>query len=153
MATGFVNRVKGKEQMAVLSLGSTSQRVDQNPSNATITPAASTANVSLVTIQFKDANNNNVAYPVNFDLWLSDAATGAGLTGTLASGAIVAGASGIIFGADIVTKKVFKCQSTAAGLFILSITDTAKTGFYVCVTTPGDGQPIVSAQLVAGNYG
>lgn len=151
MATGFVQRFKGKVAFTAFTLGSLGKRLDQVPSNATFTPAAGSANVSLVSIQFQDANGNNVAFPVNFDLWLSDAATGTGLTATVASGAVAAGASGINITSDFVTKKWFRCQSNAAGLYILSITDTAKTGFYVCVTVHGG--PVVSAQLVTGNYG
>lgn len=151
MATGFVQRWKGKIAPAVLYLGSTSERVDQHPCTATIAAAASTANVCLVTVTVKDSNGNTIAFPTNFDIWLSDAATGAGLTVTTASGAVAAGASGIDL-ATLVSKKALKVQSTAAGVYILSITDTAKTTFYVCVQL-ADGVPVIGTQLTAANYG
>lgn len=152
MATGFVQRFKGKIQAANITLGSLGDRMDLQALTATISPAASTANVCLVTITFKDANGTAVAFPVNFDLWLSDAATGVYPTAVTASGAVTTGASGVIM-FTYLAKFALRCQSTAAGVYILSITDTAKTGFYVCVQTPGNGKPVVSAQLVTANYG
>lgn len=122
------------------------------PASATLTPAAGASNVCLVTIQLKDAGGTNLATSRNIDVWLSDAATGIGLTATTASGAVAAGASGT----DMFTytsKKHLKVQTTAAGVYILSITDTAKTGFYVCCQLSGAGNNQVSAQLVTGNYG
>lgn len=124
------------------------------PQKATITPAAGTpgSNISLVSIQVQDGGGNNLAFPTNMDVFLSDSAAGVGLTATAASGAVAAGASGTDFG-DYLAKKAKYVQTTAAGLYILSITDVAKTGFYVCVNLPGQAKPIVSAQLIAANYG
>jgi hypothetical protein len=118
----------------------------------TFTPAAGSANVSLVTLQVTDGNGNSVAGVFNFDIWLSDAATGAGLTATTASGAVGAGASGADFG-DYTAKKAKRVQTDATGKYILSITDTAKTGFYVAAQTPGSRRAAVSAQLITANYG
>jgi hypothetical protein len=58
--------------------------------NATLAAAAGGTNVCEVTITFKDYNGDTFAGVVNFDVWLSDAATGAGLTGTSASGTVQA---------------------------------------------------------------
>jgi hypothetical protein len=118
--------------------------------SATFSPASSTSNVCLVTIQVLDGSGNAITGPVNLDIWLSDAATGLGLTATSASGTVVAGASGTDLG-DYTAKKAKRVQTTAAGLYILQITDTGKTGFYVCTEVGGKIQ--VSAQLVTGNYG
>lgn len=122
------------------------------PANVTITPAAGGANVSLVTFQAKDAAGNNLAYPTPLTVYLSDAATGAGLTATTASGAVAAGASGTDLAA-LVAKKALSVQTDATGKYILSITDTGKTGFYPACYIPGRGAPVVGGQLVAGNYG
>jgi hypothetical protein len=133
---------------AVVALGSEGTPVAYR---CTITPAAGSANVCLVTIQFTDGAGNAMPVPINFDLTLSDAATGAGLTAVTASGAVAAGASGTDLG-TFTSKKALHCQTDATGKYILSITDTSKTGFYVVVQA-GLGNLIVSAQLVAGNYG
>lgn len=121
------------------------------PAYCTFTPAAGGANVTNISIQFKDAGGNNIAYPVDFTVSLSDAATGAGLTATTASGTVVAGASGTDLG-TLTAKKALVSRSTAAGLYILQITDTAKTGFYPVVSFQGQ-RFFVGSQLVTANYG
>lgn len=120
------------------------------PASITITPAAGTSNVCLATIQVLDTNGNAIATKEVLDVWLSDAATGAGLTGTSASGAVGAGTAGT----DLIVrtaKKETLVQTDATGKYILSITDSSKTGFYIAVQR---GSVLtVSAQLVSGNYG
>jgi predicted RecA/RadA family phage recombinase len=120
---------------------------------ATIVPAAGGANITLITITMRDANGAAVAAPVNFDVWLSDAATGAGLNAVDASGTVVAAAGGGTVLGTYTAKKALRVQTTAAGTFVLQITDTAKTGWYPCVQVPGTGRTIVGAQLVTANYG
>jgi hypothetical protein len=122
------------------------------PEKASISAAAGSANVCLVTFQVKDGGGNNVASPTELDVWLSDAATGIGLTGTTASGTVAAGASGTDLG-DLTVKKSKRVLTDATGKYILSITDTGKTGFYPCCAIPGTGKAQVGAQLVTGNYG
>jgi hypothetical protein len=121
------------------------------PASVTLTPAAAGANVSEVTITVKDGAGVTLPGVFNFDLWLSDAASGAGLTATTASGAVAAKASS---GADLgafTAKKALRCQTLATGVYTLSITDSSKTGFYVCASVAG--RTFVSAQLSAGSYG
>lgn len=121
--------------------------------SATFTPAAGGANVSEVTIQLKDGDGTNIATARNLEIWLSDAATGLGITGTTASGTVQAkAASGTVLTA-VTAKKHILAQTLANGSFVLEITDTAKTGFYVAVRNPTTGGIHVSAQLVTGNYG
>jgi hypothetical protein len=126
--------------------------LDGAPANITFAAAAGAANVCEVTITMKDAAGATLAGVRNFDLWLSDAATGAGLTATTASGAVTAKASS---GADLgalTAKKMLRAQTKADGTFVLSITDTSKTGFYVAAQVAQLG-PKISSQLVTGNYG
>ena len=91
-------------------------------------PAAGGANVCEVTITL---NHTGRALPIPtiFPVWLSDAATGAGLTATTASGTVTAKtASGTVIG-TLTSKKALSVQSKADGTFILEITDSAKTGW------------------------
>lgn len=122
------------------------------PQQVTISVAAGSANVSLVTFQLKDAAGNALTVPTEMTIWLSDASTGIGLTATTASGAVGAGASGTDFGA-MTAKKALDVLTDATGKYILSITDTSKTGFFPCCTIPGVNKAAVGAQLVTGNYG
>ena len=124
------------------------------PVSASLTPAAGGANVCLVSIQVKDGAGVNLTRPVMLEVWLSDAATGIGLTAVTASGAVGAGASGTDLVAQV-AKKLMLVQTNAAGLYVLSITDTVKSGFFVACAIVGEGTGAfqVSAQLVTGNYG
>lgn len=123
------------------------------PFNMAISAAqGASSNHSSVSFQMQDIGGNPVAGVFEFSFWLSDAATGVGLTATTASGGYAAlAASGAILDAGI-TSKSNRAQTNAAGLFVLDITDTAKTGFYPCaIGVPGF--PVqVGTQLVAGNY-
>lgn len=126
---------------------------DNMPANITFSPAAGGANVCEVTCTVKDAAGATIAGVFTFDLWLSDAATGAGLTGTTASGTVTnKAASGIVIATNT-AKKALRVQTLATGIFILEITDTGKTGFYVAAELPSIGSTKISSQLVAGNYG
>src|SRR5690349_2854728 len=112
---------------------------DLYPQSASISAAPGSANVSLVTFQLKDGAGNNLANVTEMDVWLSDAATGIGLTATTASGAVAAGASGADLG-DLTVKKAKRVATDATGKYILSITDTGKTGFYPACSIPGTGK-------------
>lgn len=117
-----------------------------------MTAAAGTTNVCNVTVTAQDYDGNALAQIVVFDLWLSDAASGAGLTATTASGGIAAGSKGAVLGV-LTTAKALRVQTDATGTFILSITDTAKTAFNVCASGPNSSGAVVGATLATGNYG
>ena len=124
-----------------------------SPSVLSLSAAPAATNVSEVTITVKDALGATVPGVFAFDLWLSDAATGAGLTATTASGAVAAKAAN---GTDITVytaKKSQRVQTLSTGIYILSITDTAKTGFYVAAIAPSGGKTYISSQLTAASYG
>lgn len=117
------------------------------------TPAAGGSNVCEITLQVIDNEDRAVAGVFNLDLWLSDAASGAGLTATTASGTVAAKASSGQDMGTLTSKKALRIQTLATGAYILSITDTAKTLFYPCAQLQNRDGAIVGAQLVTGNYG
>ncbi len=118
----------------------------------TFAAASAASNIAEVTVTATDASGATVAAPVLYHLWLSDAATGAGLTGTAASGTVtVKSASGAVIG-TLTSKKALVVQALATGVFTLEITDTAKTGFYVCAQTP-TGAVSIATVLATGDYG
>jgi hypothetical protein len=121
------------------------------PYTVTFSPAAGSSNVCEVTITVKDYDGNTVAGTHMLDIWLSDAASGAGLTGTSASGAVAAkAASGVDF-QIYSAKKAWRVQTLATGVYILSITDSAKTAFYPCASI--DNATVVGTVLATANYG
>lgn len=125
---------------------------DDLPASFSFTYATGGSNVCEVTIQAKDAAGVAMTRACIVLIYLSDASTGVGVTGTTASGAVTAkSASGTDMGA-ITAKKVLLAQTKTDGTFILSITDTSKTAFYVCVVPLRGGTPSVSLSL-SGRYG
>ena len=126
--------------------------VDGAPATVTLAAAAAASTVCEVTITVKDAGGTAIPLAIPFDVWLSDAATGAGLTGTTASGTVTAkAASGAVI-STYTAKKALRVQSLGTGVFVLEITDSAKTAFYVCVKNPGTGATAVLL-LATGDYG
>jgi len=113
---------------------------------------AGAANVAEVAIALLDGHGSAVAHPQPLKVWLSDAATGVGLTATSASGTVQAkAASGADFGV-LTAKKALLVQPLATGIYTLEITDVAKTLFYVAVQLP-DGRVAVSRVMTAADYG
>lgn len=112
--------------------------------------AGASSNICNVSFQVTDYLGNAVAGVFLLDIYLSDAATGIGLTATTASGGIAAvSADGTILDV-LVASKFVRAQTNAAGLFVLAITDTAKTGFYP-VAARGSAVT-VGAQLTTASY-
>jgi len=119
---------------------------------ATATVAAGAANISEVTITSRDGNGKPVGNVI-MDLFLSDSAVGNGYSAATASGAVTvktAGTTGnLLF--TYLAKFGLVVQTTTAGTFTLSITDTVKNLFKVCVRI--DGQVYVVATLATASYG
>lgn len=123
------------------------------PRGIDFSAAPAAANVSEVTGSVVDSDGAAIAGVFTFDLWLSDAATGAGLTGTTSSGTVTnKAASGIVIATNT-AKKALRVQTLATGVFVLEITDTAKTAFFVCANLPSMGSTQVSTALATGDYG
>jgi len=121
------------------------------PVTFTLAIAAGAANTLGLTVTAKDAKGTTVAQAVPFELHLSDAATGIGLTTAAPSGALT-----VTGGAEhtVLTAKKHITGSTAAtGIATFTLVDTAKTaGIYFCVKTPF-GLYAISAATVTGSYG
>lgn len=123
------------------------------PTDVSFAFTAGAANVAEVAIQVLDGNGVAIASGIPFNVWLSDAATGVGLTATSASGTVTAKtASGAVFG-TLTAKKALVVQPLASGIFTLEITDSAKTAFYVAVQDPYSGLVKVSRVMATGDYG
>jgi hypothetical protein len=118
----------------------------------TFSPATGSSNVCLVTVQVQDGRGANIASNFELLVYLSDDPGGNGLTATSASGAVGAGTAGTDLSAKV-AKKATDVLTDNTGKYILSITDSAKTGFYIAAIVPGTGNVQVSSQLVSANYG
>lgn len=122
------------------------------PSKLNFSIAPGAANICEVTISATDGESN-ILNPVMFDLILSDVDSGEGLTAVTASGTVQPKAASGVLISELVAKKAFTFQALATGDFVLEITDTAKTGFYVGVLNRYTGLMDVSRQLITVDYG
>jgi hypothetical protein len=113
-------------------------------------PGAS-ANICNVLFQLTDSLGNPLSRVANFEIMLSDSATGAGLTATTPSGGVAAVAGEGVILSSLVASKLLAVQTNAAGLFGLAITDTAKTPFFP-VALRLTAAPAVGAQLTTASY-
>lgn len=105
--------------------------------------ASSTTDGMTVTVTAKDEANATIAAPFPLLLWMSEAATCAGVTADTYSGSLTAG-TGTILGTPT-TKKVFQVQTAATGIFVGTLVDSANPADqYVCIAHPVTGAPIAS---------
>jgi len=131
------------------SLGASALEI---PTSATFTFTAGAANVANVLITPVNSAGATIARVLPLTVFLSDAATGVGLTATAASGTVQAkSASGTDLGA-LTAKKALAVMTLATGLYTLEITASAKTGYYVGVVLPC-GLVVVSRVMTSADYG
>lgn len=148
MSTGITVKEKGHRSIDRISVGN-----KELPSDIAFTIAAGGANVSEITLAVTDISGNTITGVHNLTVTLSDAATGVGLTATSASGTVQAKTA---LGTDLAAlsaKKALAVQTLADGTYVLEITDTAKTTFYVAATVPAHGLVQVSRILATADYG
>jgi hypothetical protein len=121
------------------------------PAYATATVAPGVATVAEVTVTVRNLNGAPRGGGYHL-LFLSDSPVGAGLTAVTASGAVAnkVGAGGADIGI-LSAKKALLVQPFANALYVLSITDAAKTPFKVCSQIGGITQ--VLATLATASYG
>ena len=118
--------------------------------NSTVSAAAGAANTATITIQLKDGEGNNVVGVKPVDVYLSDASTGIGITGTAASTGLSVASGGGVRLVTAITKSI-ACVTSATGGLVLSLLDTGKTTYYVVIVV--DNGVKVSDQLTTGSYG
>lgn len=117
---------------------------DAMPANVTIALAAGAANTMTITMTVKDAAGATLAGVYLLDWWISEAATGIGLTADSYSGTVAP-----TTGTDlqiVVAKKQFRSLTATTGILVVAAVDTAKPADqYVVVRHPVTGKLIVSA--------
>lgn len=119
----------------------------------TMAAAAGSANVAEVTLTVKNADGTALAVPTVIDFYISDAATGIGLTASAPSTGIAAKTSNGALVGTLTSTKAIRIITKADGTAIIQITDTGKTAYYPVVVNPVTGAPIVGTQLITANYG
>jgi hypothetical protein len=125
--------------------------VFDRPAYATATAAADGANATLVTFTLR--NMNGSPRPGEFEIRLSDNASGVGLATATASGNVTdktPGTTGQLLDTQV-AKKALRVQTTAAGTYQLSITDTGKAEVVLVAVVDGKTQPVLT--LSEDDYG
>jgi len=124
----------------------------------TFSPAAGGAsNHSYVTIQVVDAYGNAVEECFMFPVWLSDVATGVGVS-TKADAMAALSSNGVdIITAAITTIKCLFCQTLATGKYVLDITEATAgdRDFYIAALIPGgpnSGRIAVSRVVATADF-
>lgn len=147
MATAILTAIHGRR----LGLGPNNELIREKAAFSIKTTAATNGtNATKVTFQVVDNDDNAVAGVFCFDVYLSDAATGYGLTAASPTSAGNNVATGVVLGTYTANKAVF-VETDATGKFVLSITDASKTGVYPVAHFLS--KVIVGTQLVTANYG
>lgn len=109
--------------------------------------AAGGANVCVFTGTIKDAAGNTIAAIRELDVYISEDATGIGVSAdSYSTGAAITDGTGT----EIVAEKVFKVQTGADGVFAISITDSGTPADqYGVAVIPATGELAVSAASAA----
>lgn len=104
------------------------------------------ANICILSGTIKDAAGETISAVRNLIVYISELATGAGVSAdSYSTGAAITTGTG----AELVAEKVFLVQTTAAGAFAISITDTAKPADQYGVAILPNGKHSVSAASAA----
>jgi hypothetical protein len=115
-----------------------------SPTTFTVALAASATTDGMdITITATNDDGTTVAAPVGFEWWISEAATGIGLTADSYSGTVTAGTGAIL--TALTAKKHFLAVTAATGIFVATAVDSANpVDQYVVVKQP-NGKLVVSA--------
>lgn len=117
----------------------------------TVALAAGAANTMTMTITAVDGAGSTVAKVVPFQFWLSEAATGMGLTGDSYSGALTATAGAIH--TALTAKKHVLGVTAADGVAVLSLVDTNKPADQYAVVARPDGDGLVVSAASGTSWG
>lgn len=116
--------------------------------SVTITIAAGAANVAGITIQAVDFDGNPVAGVQSLEVWTATTNTGLTQSSTAYSGAIAATTGAIK--TQYTSKHHLQVNTDATGLWVGTLTDTAKTADFIAVKKPLGSGIVVSAVLAYG---
>lgn len=118
------------------------------PISATVTLAASATTDGMdITIQVVDGQGNAKAGVWPVEVWISEAATGIGLTADSYSGTVTASVGSIL--TALTAKKHFKCVTAATGQLVMTAVDSANPADqYVVVQPPYT--PVIKVSAVSG---
>ena len=118
--------------------------LDDTVATTTIALAAGATDTMTVTITVKDAGGTAIDAVHALEVWISEAATGIGLTADSYSGDVTATTGTEL--QEVVSKKHYTYLTAATGILVMSAVDTANPADqYIVVKHPVSGKLTVSA--------
>jgi len=125
--------------------------VKGDPDGVTFSAASGAANICNVTIQVVNNDGTALAGTRNLDLWVSDAATGAGLAAHANTSELTCSTGTLlqVYSAG----KAWRIMTDATGKAVAVITDTAKTAYFIAALLNHQPFTQISTQLATGNFG
>lgn len=137
-------RVINTEVAAASSDVDTIQGILDGPASATVTWVAGTGTDDAdITVEFLKSDGTVYAGVVAFDFWISEANTGAGVTGDTYSGDVTVTTGTEV--QEIISKKYFRVLTDESGSAVINAVASANpTDQYACIALPIDGSVIVS---------
>jgi hypothetical protein len=124
--------------------------VEGQPDGFTFVATPGAANVCGLSIQVVDNHGVALAGVREFEAWISDATTGAGLAASANTSELTC-STGALLGI-LTTEKAWMLQTDATGLCVAVITDTGKSLTNFAARIPGRGANAVAKTFVAANY-
>lgn len=112
--------------------------------------ASATTDGMDITITAKDANGNTVAAVTPVEVWISEAATGIGLTADSYSGTVTASTGSIL--TALTAKKHFLAVTAATGILVLTAVDSANPADQYVVAAKPDRRGVVVSEASGTNW-
>lgn len=116
--------------------------LDNAPANGVFTIGAETANVINVSVQLRNADNQNLATRRHILAYLSGASSGASLA-TAPSGGVAIGTEGLLI--EPVDNRAFRVLTNASGVFDINITDTGTPTMHLVLVFPNGSIQVSTA--------
>lgn len=114
--------------------------------------AGGTSNEVNVDIQVVDNNGDDVEETFLLDVWLSEAATGV-ISSNAPSGNFTVETTGtLVYPLSATTSDHIMVMTDATGTCRLSLIDSAKLAYYICVKEPRSGRTVRSRILATADY-
>lgn len=114
--------------------------------------AGGTSNEVNVDIQVVDNNGDDVEETFLLDVWLSEAATGV-ISSDAPSGNFTVETTGtLVYPLSATTSDHIMVMTDATGACRLSLIDSAKLAYYICVKEPRSGRTVRSRILATADY-
>lgn len=128
------NKAIDAVRTSILAVGASGSE-KKVPTNASLSYGSETSHARVVTITLKDSAGNAVDAANVVRVYLSDASTGIGITGTACTSEATVATNGALLLVDA-TDSMWTVVSSTAGVITMTLTQTAAVNYYPVVVLP-----------------